>query len=237
MDALLTLTWTAIAIGATHTFLGVDHYLPFVVLGRSNNWSYPKLLIITGLCGLGHVLSSVVLGVVGIALGHAVGMYEAIEGTRGDLAAWALMSLGFLYMLYGIRYAIKNKKHTHIHVHADGEEHTHEHDHHGEHGHTHEPAKKSGKNLFWVLFIVFVLGPCEPLIPILMYPAASESAFTIFVVSFFFALTTISVMLLMAFLLYSGLKFVRIEKLEKFTHTFAGFAILVAGALIKFAGL
>ena len=237
MDSLTTLAGAAVVIGATHTVIGVDHYLPFVVLGKSNNWSYKKLIFITSLCGLGHVLSSVVLGIIGIALGHAVGLYETIEGTRGDWAAAFLMSFGLVYMVFGIRYAIKNKKHKHKHLHLDGIEHEHEHNHHDEHSHIHETGKKTNKNLFWMLFIVFVLGPCEPLIPILMYPAAQNSVFSIFVVSSLFAITTISVMLVMTIALYSGLRFVRIEKLEKYSHAFAGFAILVAGALITFAGL
>ena len=32
----------------------------------------------------------------------------------------------------------------------------------------------SGNTTFWALFIVFVLGPCEPLIPLFMVPACHE---------------------------------------------------------------
>jgi len=27
-------------------------------------------------------------------------------------------------------------------------------------------------NIHWALFLIFVFGPCEPLIPLIMYPAA-----------------------------------------------------------------
>jgi len=55
-----------------------------------------------------------------------------------------------------------------------GSAHGHKHAHHGSHAHVHEEG--SGANITpWALFIIFVLGPCEPLIPILMYPAAKQS--------------------------------------------------------------
>jgi nickel/cobalt exporter len=78
---------TAASLGFIHTVFGPDHYLPFVVMSKSGKWSTIKTSIITVLCGLGHVLSSVVLGFIGIALGTAVAKLEAIESIRGELAA------------------------------------------------------------------------------------------------------------------------------------------------------
>ena len=75
----LLLMITAITIGFIHTILGPDHYLPFLVLSKARKWSISKTLGITFLCGLGHVLSSIVLGIIGITLGIAVFKLEAIE--------------------------------------------------------------------------------------------------------------------------------------------------------------
>ena len=63
-------------------------------LRKARGWSRKKALAITSICGLGHVASSVLLGVVGIGFGIAVGNLEAIESVRGDWAAWALMAFG-----------------------------------------------------------------------------------------------------------------------------------------------
>ena len=63
-DSIALLSVTAISIGFFHTLLGPDHYLPFIVLSQARNWSLKKTMIITFLCGLGHVLSSVILGLV-----------------------------------------------------------------------------------------------------------------------------------------------------------------------------
>jgi hypothetical protein len=66
-NSIALLSVTAISIGFIHTILGPDHYLPFIVLSEARKWSLRKTMLITFFCGLGHVLSSVVLGLVGIA--------------------------------------------------------------------------------------------------------------------------------------------------------------------------
>lgn len=59
-------------------------------MSKSSHWSLIKTLIITLLCGLGHVLSSVILGVIGIIMGIAVARLKVFEAVRDDIAAWAL---------------------------------------------------------------------------------------------------------------------------------------------------
>jgi len=83
-----------------HTLFGPDHYLPFIVMKKARNWSFAKTLSITIACGLGHVLSSVVLGLIGIAAGIALMKLEVFESFRGNIAAWALIGFGFAYF-YG----------------------------------------------------------------------------------------------------------------------------------------
>ena len=87
---LSILVATAATIGVLHTLIGPDHYLPFLAMAGARRWSLRRTLSVTTLCGVGHVLSSVVLGFVGIALGVAVSRLEGFEAVRGDLAAWML---------------------------------------------------------------------------------------------------------------------------------------------------
>ena len=72
------------------------------------------------------------------------------------------------------------------------EEGDHEHDHHKEHVHAH-PNRK-GIVTFWSLFIVFALGPCEPLIPMLMVPAFAHDWALVWQVTGVFAGVTIVTM-------------------------------------------
>ena len=109
---------TAGSLGFIHTILGPDHYLPFIVMAKSGEWSITKTSFITVLCGTGHVLSSVVIGLLGILLGFSLSQLEIIESFRGNLAAWALIAFGFVYMFWGIRRAYRKKTHDHKHIHS-----------------------------------------------------------------------------------------------------------------------
>lgn len=234
-NGLLVLYITAASIGFIHTVFGPDHYLPFIVMSRARNWSMPKTALITFLCGVGHIMSSVVIGLVGIIFGIAVMKLEALEAFRGNLAAWALIGFGFMYFVWGIHKAIRNKPHSHTHTHEDLTVHSHGHSHAGEHAHVHEAKKKNITP--WILFTIFVLGPCEPLIPILMYPAAKSSILGLVMVTLVFGSVTIMTMLTIVMASAWGISFAPLGKLERYTHALAGGAICLSGLAIQFLGL
>jgi nickel/cobalt exporter len=235
-DEILILMATAASIGFFHTLFGPDHYLPFIVMSKSGKWSIKKTAFVTFLCGIGHVLGSVLLGLLGVALGVALARLELIESVRGELAAWFLIAFGLVYFVWGVRRAIRNKPHHHAHVHGDGTMHEHEHVHASEHIHVH--TKKNEKNLTpWVLFTIFVLGPCEPLIPILMFPAAKEDMFGLFMVTAVFGIVTIVTMLTVVLIASYGVSLLPTEKLERYIHAIAGATISLSGMAIQFLGL
>jgi sulfite exporter TauE/SafE len=232
---IAVLAGTAATIGLVHTILGPDHYIPFIALSKARNWGAAKTSLITFLCGLGHILSSIILGFAGIALGTAVFSLEAIEAFRGDIALWFLIIFGFTYCIWGIHKAMRAKKHEHVHIHENGETHSHTHSHVTDHTHVHLDKAKSVTP--WVLFIIFVFGPCEPLIPLVMYPAAEHDMGTVATVAGIFGITTITTMLAMVLAAYFGLSKLALPKLERYSHALAGGAILLCGVAVKFLGL
>jgi len=193
-------------------------------------------MVVSALCGLGHVLSSVVLGFLGIGLGLAVGHLEKAESTRGTIAAWLLIGFGLVYLVWGLRKAYRARPHAHLHYHADGEVHVHTHKHEGGHLHIHE-EKEGEKITPWVLFLIFVFGPCEPLIPLVMYPAAQHSMSGVIMVTAAFGLATILTMLTIIALSSWGLSFVKLGKLERYSHALAGGVIFISGLAVQFLGL
>lgn len=232
---LIILYTTAASIGFFHTVFGPDHYLPFIVMSKARKWALPKTMFITFLCGIGHIMSSVVLGFIGIAFGIAIMKLEAFEAFRGNIAAWAFIGFGFAYFVWGIHQAIKNKPHAHVHAHLDGENHDHDHAHKYEHVHAHKEAKSNITP--WILFTIFVLGPCEPLIPILMYPAAKKSIAGLIGVTLTFGAATVATMMSIVILLSLGIKIVPLGKLERYSHALAGATICLSGIAIQFLGL
>ncbi len=264
-STLTYLTSLAAFTGVVHTLLGPDHYVPFIAMARAGRWSLGKTLAITVACGVGHVVGSVLLGVVGIAIGLAVGGLEAFETTRADVAAWLLIGFGLAYAVWGIHRAVRNRPHTHWHTHADGTVHRHTHVHINDHAHVHRPvglvrggwhvrltgghdpqrapacplasghATPGGATMTgWVLFTIFVFGPCETLIPQLMYPAAQGSWGGLLVVVAVFALATIGTMTLTVAAGYVGLARVAMPHFQRYAHAVAGLALTVCGAAIKF---
>jgi sulfite exporter TauE/SafE len=226
---------TAASLGFIHTLLGPDHYIPFVAMARARAWSVSKTAVVTLLCGAGHILSSVVLGLVGVAFGIGVTKLEALEGIRGNIAGWLLVGFGFTYLIWGIHKAVRNKPHSHGHVHDDLTLHAHGHSHVGDHTHVHD---EHGKNITpWVLFTIFIFGPCEPLIPIVMYPAAKHSMTGLLLVTAVFGVVTILTMLGVVFASLWGMSFVRMGRAERYAHALAGASILVCGIAVQFLGL
>lgn len=232
---ILILCATAASLGLIHTAIGPDHYLPFIVMSRARNWSLAKTSWITFLCGLGHVLSSVILGLLGVLIGVQVMKLEALEEFRGSIAAWLLIGFGFAYMIWGLHRALRNRPHVHTHVHDKDGRHMHEHSHTDGHAHVHDGQKATLTP--WILFTIFVFGPCEPLIPLLMYPAAESGLWATVLVAAVFSVATIGTMLTIVLVASWGVSFARLGRLERYTHALAGATICISGLAIHFLGL
>jgi nickel/cobalt exporter len=202
---------SAAVLGISHTLLGPDHYVPFIALGRARNWSAKRTLLVTTLCGVGHVLSSILIGLAGITLGTKLLKLEAIESFRGEIAAWLLLGFGIAYALWGLRQAYNRRNKP-------------------------EASAKMSSSA-WILFIIFVLGPCEPLIPLLMFPSASINAASLVAVSGVFLICTVGTMLAAVALGYKGVSLFSWRTLQNYSHALAGGAMASCAAMMLFLGL
>ncbi len=236
-NELSVLLPAAASVALLHTLLGPDHYLPFIAMSKARHWSLRKTALVTFMCGGGHVISSVVLGLTGVGFGVALTRLEALQSFRGNASAWALMTFGLVYGTWGLRKSMRDRPHRHLHVHENGQTHLHEHTHHNKHIHAHV-AKGQQQNITpWILFTMFLFGPCEPLIPLLMYPAANSSLTGLVSLTAVFATTTIITMMTIVLLSTLGIKLLPVSKLDRYSHALAGATILMCGVSIQFLGL
>lgn len=233
MDALsINLIAAAAGLAIVHTAIGPDHILPFVMLGNVRRWSMTRTLVVTAICGVGHVASSIALGAIGLALGYGVTHVTAAEEARGGLAAWALVAFGLAYAVWGIRRAVRARRglvphehHGHVHLHDHGD-------------HTHGHAKLVGSTTtFWALFAVFVLGPCEPLIPLFVLPASRGRWDAAFAAAVVFSLLTVATMVVLVALARAGIDRLPLARLERWSHALAGGVIAASGLAVIFLGL
>ena len=161
---------TAASLAIVHTLLGIDHSLPFVALGRARGWTLGRTLVVTALCGAGHVVSSVVIGAVGVGLGMATDRLLWIESARGELAAGLLIGFGLTYAAWSVWRRVRRFDVGH--------------------------RRAAGDRMTpGALFVVFLLGPCEPLIPLMVVPGISGEWMTVGAVVALFGLLTVIVML------------------------------------------
>lgn len=85
----------------------------------------------------------------------------------------------------------------------------------------------------WVLFTIFIFGPCEPLIPVLMYPAAKADPLAIVIVTALFGFATLVTMTGMVVFLRAGAAAVPFRWLDRYNHALAGAIVLGCGVAIK----
>ena len=111
----------------------------------------------------------------------------------------------------------------------------HAHQHDG--GHSHGAGDATRKTTFWALFIIFVLGPCEPLIPLLMAASVEVGLGAAVLVAVLFSAVTIGTMLIVVTLGYYGLELAASKRLERYAHVLAGLAIALSGVAIQALGI
>lgn len=201
------LIWSTVTVAFVHA-LAPDHWMPFVMIGRARKWTARRLFGITLVSGIGHVGSSILLAMIGLVLGRGLEAIRMAEGRRTEIAGWLLIGFGLAYAVWGLKAAHRHK--------ADG---------------------LGGDSVTaWTLVAVFVLGPCEPLIPLIFLASAQTPHGTVLVASIFSAVT-IAMMLAQTFLGRTGLSLIRSHALDHYTHAIAGLVIAATGAFVMIAGI
>ena len=205
-------------------------------------------MVVTMLCGAGHVGSSVVLGCLGIVFGTVLTRLEFFEAARNNVAGWMLIGFGLAYTAWAIVRNCRNRPHTH----SDGTIHCHEPaparsgEGQADHLQVHRideigptqaesaAAVARAELTAWTLFTIFVFGPCEPLIPLLMYPAARSAWWGMALVAGLFAAVTIATMTIVVGVLVGGANLVGFPWLHRHTEVIAGIVLTACGVTVKF---
>ena len=188
----------------------------------------------TALCGLVHVASSVVIGLIGVLLGVALDWLTWLESVRGQVASTLLIGFGLAYASWAVWNGMRGRGHVHLHEHADGTVDRHQQHHHGEHLHPHNVERGLTP---WALFIIFAFGPCEALIPLMMVPALNQSWFQLVGVVVVFGFLTVTTMLVTVALGFLGLSRVRLRGFEQRLDVLAGLTVAASGVAVLLLGL
>ena len=159
----------ACATAALHALIP-DHWLPFVLMGRTRKWSVGKTLGLASAGGLLHVCLAVALGVLTYRLGRegAEAAARRLGETLEVLSSLGLAAFGFFYGGYSWR---RERRH-----------HPPKNEHPGEEGAARDPRHHHGHLLErwfggdltgWSLVVVIGVSPCALAFPVLLASAAS----------------------------------------------------------------
>ncbi len=204
---------SAVSVAFFHA-LAPDHWVPFVALARASKWSTAKLGWVTTLAGIGHVASSLLLGLIGLWAGLAVHRLEGAEAWRGGTGIWLLIGFGVAYGLWGLKHA----QHPHPHTTVQ------------------DAVKVYATRKVWMLMAILVFGPCEPLIP-LMFLAAQHGPASVAVVSAAFSVVTIAMVVGQSLLAYSGVRLVQAPWMDRYAHALAGLVIVLTALAVMLLGI
>lgn len=210
--SLWALVTAAVSVAFLHS-LAPDHWLPFTALAKSSRWKMQKLAWITTLAGIGHVASSLLLGVIGLWAGMAIHRLAGADAWRGRVGIWLLIGFGVAYAVWGLKHA----QHHHPHISLD------------------ETMRAYAVRRMWMLFAILVFGPCEPLIP-LMFVASEHGLPTVWAVSAAFSVVTVGMVVGQSCLSYAGVRLIEAPWMERYAHAVTGFVIVLTALIVMVTG-
>jgi nickel/cobalt exporter len=192
----------AITVGSIHT-VAPDHWMPFAVLARAERWSAKRTAIVTALCGLGHVTTSVALGVLAVTFGR-----ELLEtfGRRLDrVAGLLLVGFGVAYAIWALHRRMRDRAHAHAH--------------------SHRPLTA------WSLFLLFSADPCVAVIPLIFVAAPLGWLRTLAVVAAY-ELATIATMVVLVLPARAAMHTIRAAWADEWGDALAGGVVACVGIAV-----
>jgi len=221
----------AAGVGFGHAVLP-DHWVPLAVLGRTRRYPMTKIARLSGLAGVAHVLLSIVLGALIIAVGlqfrHAVaGAQDAIIG--GLLIA---TGMGFAALEATGHGHGHSHDHSHDHGHGHGHHHDHDDDHRGGFDH-HDPSTRRGARGLAAVMVTFgaAASPDLTILPVFLAATTAGVATAAGSVVIFAAVTIGTIVGLTLGAAKGGYQ-VRGEWLDRWGNAVTAVVLVVIGALV-----
>lgn len=185
-----------------HTLIP-SHWLCFVLVGKAQGWARRKMLTITAIAGLIHVVVNVTLGAALAVAGRE--LMEHHEHLLTRISAAILILLGVIYLGAHLLHA----------------------------GHHHEQDKAvTGRAAVLALSFSLALSPCSASIMLLIVATAGAGWTTILSIAAVLLVTTVCVMLLLVGLTSLGVERLQFAVFERYEKLILGLVLVVVGALI-----
>lgn len=199
-----------------------------ITLARRGGWALPRALALTVACAVAHIAGSLVLGLGGVALGLGLAHLGFLSGYRAAASCALLVAFGLLYASWGISRARASGPDGHTHSHG-GTLHAHD--------HLHDPS--TGESIALtpaLLVVIYLFSPCAPLIPLLVYPAATLGWQAAVAAAAVFSGSTLLCMLAVVASALLGVERLPMGSWGRYSHAVAGVAIALTGGALQLFG-
>lgn len=214
----------AAGVGFGHAILP-DHWVPLAVLGRTRRYPLSRVARLSGLAGIAHVLVSIVLGAVIVAIG--LQFRSTVQNAQDTV-------IGVILILTGAGFAL-------LELTGHGHGHGHDHDHHGHdhehHPHEHAPAPRHethrGVRGLAAVMVPFgaAASPDLTILPVFL-AATTAGAATAIGSLMVFAAVTITTILVLTLVATAGGYQLSGRWLERWGNAITAGVLLIIGTLV-----
>ncbi len=223
MTASPALLLAAAGVAFGHAILP-DHWAPLAVVGRTRRYPLTRVARLSGLAGVAHVLVSLVLGAVIVAIGLQV--QSKVQGAQDAIVGGLLIATGVGFAV------IELTGHGHSHPHSD---HDHEHDaeHGHEHEHEHDHEDRGARRSALAVMVPFGAAASPDLTILPVFLAATTAGVATAVGSLVvFAAVTIATIVTLTLLATAGGYQIGGRWLDRWGNAFTAAVLIVIGALV-----
>jgi nickel/cobalt exporter len=212
----------AAGVAVGHAILP-DHWVPLAVVGRTRRYPLSRVARLSGLAGIAHVLVSLALGAIVIAVG--LQFRSTIQSAQDTI-------VGGLLIVTGLGFAVleltgRGHHHGDEHGHSHGHGHDHDHDHDGQ-----PPAARRSSGLAAVM-IPFGAAASPDLTILPVFLAATTAGIGIAVGSLLiFAAVTIGTIVGLTVAATRGGYELKGNWLEQWGNALTALVLVIIGALV-----
>ncbi|MFZ0976868.1 MAG: hypothetical protein WAN22_31915 [Solirubrobacteraceae bacterium] len=219
----------AAGVGFGHAILP-DHWVPLAVLGRTRRYPLTRIARLSGLAGVAHVLVSIVLGAVIIAIG--LQFRSTIQHAQDTIIGCILIATGIGFLVLELTGHGHHHDHDHPHHdHAHDDDHAHDHDHDGHAGEP-TPRRLGGLAAVMVPFGA-AASPDLTILPVFLAATTAGVATAVGSVVIFAAVTIGTIVGLTLAAARGGYQ-IQGEWLERWGNVFTAAVLVLIGLFVLF---
>lgn len=214
----------AAGVGFGHAILP-DHWVPLAMLGRTRRYPLTRIARLSGLAGVAHVLVSIALGAVIIAIG--LQFRSTIQHAQDTIIGCILIATGIGFLV------LELTGHGHHH---DHDHHHHDHDHdHDDHTHDDPAGEPTPRRLTGLAAVMVPFGaaasPDLTILPVFLAATTAGIATAIGSVVIFAAVTIGTIVGLTLAAARGGYQ-IQGEWLERWGNVFTAAVLGIIGLLV-----